>query len=132
MTRSTTIIVLTTALLLGGCNAQDGTFAPGCTAFAGDTVELTDGRFVWDRFTDQIEIGADGEPVDPYPDYPVSGNVTVDGNKAVMTADDGTAMTPMFLQEIDGQVRLLTEAQHAAWESSGEVEDCALVRQPAG
>jgi len=129
MTRARNLVALGAAILVVGCNAADGEYAPGCIAYAGNNVRLTDGRFTWDRFTDQIEIGDDGKPVDPFPDFPKGGSYTVEGNKVVMTTDDGESLDAMYLQQIDGQVRLLSEQQNGTWAADGDLDDCALVRQ---
>ena len=131
MTGSRLTLLLAGALLLGGCNGEEGRFLPGCLAYAGSEITLAGDRFTWDRFTDQIEIDADGNRIDPYPGYPVSGDFAMDGNRVVMIGDDGTAMDAMYLHRIGDDVRLLTETQNAEFEGGGEIDDCSLLRQAA-
>lgn len=129
----TRVLLIAAALITAGCQADiDGDYAPGCIAFAGSTIELKGGRFVWERFTDQIEVDADGNAVDPFPGYPVSGSYTLDGHRVAMTGDDGRAMEAMYLHQIDGAVRLLTQEQNDAWTARNAIDECALERQPAG
>ena len=133
MTTPIRVVLLVAVLLTAGCRADfDGDYAPGCMAFAGSNIELRSGRFVWDQFTDQIEVGADGNPVDPFPDYPISGSYTVEEQRLIMTSDDGRALEVMHVHEIGGSLRLLTQEQNDSWAASGSVDECSLARQPTG
>ena len=124
------LATVTAAAMVTGCVTHEGRYEPGCTAYAGSTITLSGGSFVWDRFTDQIEIGDDGRPVDPYPDYPRRGAYRLEGRTVVMTADGGERMENHYLHRRDDAFLLLTAAEHAAWESSGTYPDCPLTRAP--
>ena len=133
MNATTRAVLFAAVLMTAGCRAGiDGDYAPGCIAFAGSNIELTGGRFVWERFTDQIEVDASGNAVDPFPGYPVSGSYALDEHRVVMTGDDGRTMEDMYLHEIDGELRLLTREQNDAWTADGSLDECALKRQPTG
>ena len=49
------------ALSFCGCVSSEGRYSPDCIAFAGDTIELADGRFEWDKFTDQVRMDDNGK-----------------------------------------------------------------------
>lgn len=115
--------------LLSGCASHDGNYAPGCVAYAGNQVELSGGTFVWDRFTDQIRVDSDGQIIDPFPDFPVSGNYTLDGRRMTMIAESGQSMQPMYLHQDGSDYRLLTADEDASWQSSGAFDNCVLTRQ---
>lgn len=119
------------ALLLAGCTAIDGTYYPGCPGYAGDKVELADGRVTWDRFTDVVRVGPDGRPVDPFPDYPRYGRYEVHG-KALSIELEGEEETRRMYIHVDGErLVLLTADQYADWERTGRYDDCALTREGA-
>ena len=118
----------TIAVTAAACMTHEGRYEPGCTAYAGSTIALSGGSFVWDRFTDQIEIGADGKPVDPYPGYPKRGTYRLDGRIVAMTADGGERLEDLYLHRDGATYLLLTAADHAAWESGGTYPDCPLTR----
>ena len=54
------------AAAVTGCASIDGVYQPDCVAFEGDVVTLKSGGFVWERFTDAVEIDADGKRIDPF------------------------------------------------------------------
>ena len=126
-------LIIATLLLLAGCQSVDGTYRPGCVAFEGDEISLTDGTFVWDRFTDQVTVDADGAVVDPFPDYPRRGSYRVDANRVELEFADETAARTLFLVQEQGRLRLLTAEERSGYERSGRVPECALLRDaPAG
>ena len=43
------------ATLLFGCASHDGTYSPGCIAYEGSKISLSDGQFVWEKFTDSVD-----------------------------------------------------------------------------
>lgn len=118
--------------LLAGCNYVDGSYYPGCVAFAGDKVRLAEGRFVWDKFTDQVIVDDDGTAVDQFPAYPRQGTYELKGQTLQMRFDDGEAQTTMHLVRQDDRVVLLTQAQFDDWEATGRHDDCALTREGDG
>lgn len=121
-------ITLTGLVLLSACASHDGTYSPACLAFAGDTVELRDGRFAWDRFTDEVHVGDDGQVVDPFPGFPVHGDYELDGDRLVLKPDSGATLDEHFLLRSGGDFYILTAPQYAEWRSSGDPGKCALVR----
>lgn len=128
--RSATVLIAV-ILLLTGCPTEsaDGRFLPACTAYAGDSLTLANGRYTWDKFTDAVQVNADGKPVDAFPAYPQSGSFDIDGERIVFTADDSS--TPPFVNVVrsnDG-IFLLTGKEFSAWQKSGDLPACALALQ---
>ena len=120
--------IILLAGVLGACNSLDGVYLPGCPAYAGDRIELEDGRFTWDKFTDQVRIDDAGEPIDPFPGFPRTGTYAIDGDVLTMVmADDGTRET-FHLQMDDGRLVLLTGAQQEQQQTGGSYDECALTR----
>lgn len=119
------------AASLGGCAASiDGIYRPDCPAFEGDVVTLEAGEFVWDRFTDAVEIDPRGNRIDPFPDYPIRGRYSRVGKRLELTADDGRALEPLFThRERDSTTYLLTADEHRSLIESGLRKPCALARQ---
>lgn len=114
---------------LSGCKALDGTFLPGCAAYAGDRIELSNGRFEWDRFTDAIELDEEGNRIDAFPDYPKRGNFSIDGTRLILAFDgDGSTETFNIYEHESMGLQLLTDAQLAAVDQGGLDEDCALTK----
>ena len=114
------------AMLMWGCVSWEGTYAPACTAYAGSRIELAGGRFEWDRYTDQVVIGDDGKPVDPFPGYPLRGSYRIEGRTVLMTTADGEALAPMHLLRDAGTVFLYTAAEFDAFLANGERASCPL------
>jgi hypothetical protein len=125
ITKRLTVIVA--AVSLSACISHEGSYTPACAAFAGDKIELHDGQFVWEKFTDSIVIDDDGEVINQSPGFPMRGSYRVDGQKVSMVSASGEALTDMYLREIDNRRYLLTAVQLGAWEKSGQNADCALV-----
>ena len=117
------------AAALSGCASIDGTYAPDCTAYAGDEIVLSGGRFSWAKFTDAIPVDEDGNPMDPTPGYPKHGVYEVDGATLRMTADDGERLALMQFVEQGGKSYLLTQEQVETLETGGEMPDCPLARR---
>jgi len=118
-------------VLLAGCRDIEGEYLPGCTAFAGSRIELADGRYSWDRFTDARRIDADGNVVDPYPNFPKTGAYERDGPAVRLLDADGGQAGIWFLHRTDDGLLLLDEAQQKAWEQEGGFPDCPLMLQNA-
>jgi hypothetical protein len=117
-----------TALLLTlwACTSRDRLYEPSCIAYEGDTVVLRDSRFEWRKFTDQIPIGADREPVDPFPDYPKSGTYRQENGRVEFKPDDGSQFDDYFMVDFLGAHYLLTEEQHQKFVVDRELQTCAL------
>ena len=124
------ISVFIASLILIGCRTVDepleGSFAPACTAFAGDRMSLREGQYSWNKFTDEIRLGADGEPVDPYPDFPKTGAFEVEGNAVRLLDEGGSLFGTWYLHNREDQVLLLNQSQQDAWSTSGTYPDCPL------
>ena len=128
-TKIRTVFGLATILALCACKSYEGVYLPDCIAYEGDRVHFADGRYKWERFTDAIVIGDDGEPIDPFPGFPREGTYRVDGENVYMTADNATQIEDMYLHEINGRFHLLTEDQDHARHSGDELAKCLLVLQ---
>lgn len=113
-------------VLLAGCASGNGKYAPDCVAFEGSTIELADGRFVMDRFTDQVDVNESGKANDPFPGYPASGTYRFDGNVLHLQSDSGTELPVLYRVKSEGRYRLLTAEQFEAWTASETIDDCAL------
>ncbi len=121
------VTILAAATVAAGCAvSHEGEYGPGCSAYAGSTITLSEETFVWDRFTDQIEISDDGKAIDPYPDYPKRGTYRIDGNRVDLTSESGT--DTFYLHQQNGVWLLLTADENAIHESSGRYPDCPLTR----
>jgi hypothetical protein len=115
------------AALLHGCVSYEGTYSPDCIAYAGSNVRFSEGRFVWEKFSDQAVKDADGNIVDQFPDYPVEGRYRIEGRVVYMESDSGQSMEKMYFQWHDDRQYLLTTEQFEAWERTGEHADCPLI-----
>ena len=122
-------LFLAPACLLAGCASIDGTYNPACTAFSGNTIELDGGRFVWDKFTDQVFVNDAGEVVDQYPEYPMRGRYRLEGDTIHFDSYEGAPLPSMHLREEDGEVYLLTNEQHESWLNANGRPRCPLVRE---
>jgi hypothetical protein len=104
-----------------------GMYAPSCVAFEGSTIELTEQRFTWDKFTDEVTVDDAGNEVDPFPGFPVRGTYTIDDDMLRLTTDVGELAATLHLVRRPGQVYLLTDKEFEAWQKSGTVPNCALL-----
>ncbi len=120
---STTLI----AVLLIGCVSHEGTYSPDCTAYAGSNISLSDGHFVWEKFTDSVVLDDDGEIINQFLGYPMRGSYRIDGQMLYMESDDGDSMQEMYVHKRDNRQYLLTAEQFEAWETTGKHADCALM-----
>lgn len=119
------------AMLLAGCASYEGRYAPGCLAHAGSYVTLDSGTYVWERFTDQVNVDSDGNVIEPFPDYPKRGNYRLDGQILVMESDSGQPMENMYLHRDGDRRLLLTAEQYSAWRKTGSYADCVLTLSAA-
>jgi len=115
---------------VAGCATNDhvtGTYAPSCVAFEGNTIELADSRFTWDKFTDEVRVDDAGNTIDPFPGFPVRGTYTVVDDVVRLVTDVGDLAAELHLVRRPGQVYLLTDSEFDAWQSNGTVPNCALL-----
>ena len=124
------ILLLSTVVMFAGCKPVDGTYYPGCVAFEGDKIVLRDGTVVWDRFTDQIILDADGNEMDRFPDYPKTGRYEVDGALLHLNFDSDDFATTLHIHRSDDRVLLLNDDNMAEWERTGEMNACVLTLSP--
>ena len=116
--------------IAAGCAADNnivGTYQPSCVAFEGNTIELAEGRFTWDKFTDQVSVDETGNEIDPFPGFPVRGTYLVEDDMVRLTTDVGDLAGEMHLVRRPGQVYLLTAEEFGSWQRDGEVPGCALL-----
>lgn len=119
-------ILLGLALLLGACASHEGLYEPTCIAFEGDRIELLDGRFEWQRFTDQRSIDKDGNIVNPFPGFPKTGTYTLESGKLELVSADNERLDDWFMVKKDDRYYLLTAKQHATLVNSDKLHECAL------
>ena len=127
------LALLCSLVVAAGCAAETniaGTYTPSCVAYEGNTIELSDSRFTWDKFTDEVLIDEEGNEIDPFPGFPVRGSYVVDDNVVRLKTDVGELAGEMHLVRRPGQVYLLTAAEFDAWERDGTVPECALLLGP--
>jgi len=114
--------------LLCACSSIDGLYAPACVAYEGDEIELVEGRFTWRRFTDQRRVDDQGQPIEPFPDYPKSGAYEYRDPVIILTPDSSSENTGFFLLDEKRGVYLLTGAEKQRYDIDGEIPECALRR----
>ena len=115
------------ATLLFGCASHDGTYSPGCIAYEGSKINLSDGTFVWEKFTDSVAVDDAGNVKDPFPGYPMQGSYRIKGQVLSLDAGSSASLANMYLQEYRKRVYLLTAEEFETWERTGTVGACALV-----
>ena len=86
------VTLAVSVLLLAGCVSHDGTYSPACIAYAGSKITLSDGEFVWEKFTDEVVVNDAGETVDRFPGYPMRGTYRIYGQRVLMESSDGEAI----------------------------------------
>ena len=124
---STRLVAITLAAIqLAGCNSHEGTYSPSCIAFAGDTIELGNRQFVWDKFTDALVMDDDGNLVNQFPGYPMRGTYRIDGETVTMESASGEVLENMYLHQDEGRYYLLSGKQLKAWRATGKYAECAL------
>ena len=125
--QSRIFIITLMAIFLFSCKPYEGNYSPDCVAFEGNKVELSEGRFLWEKFTDQVFVNDDGEIVNSFPGYPMEGAFRIDGQSVYLKSDTGASVQTMVLHERNKHHYLLTAEQFAELESSGTFPGCALV-----
>ena len=114
---------------LCGCVSHDGTYEPGCIAYAGSTITLTDGQFVWEKFTDEVVVNDEGNVVNQFPGYPLRGTYRINGQIVLMESTNGESLENMYLHRHDDHTYLYTAQQFEEWQSAGKRADCALIQK---
>ena len=94
----------------------------------GDRFVFAGGKFEWHKFTDERRLDADGNLVDPFPGYPLTGTVVLRGSTVELTTAAGDRLDDHFLLERDDDHYLLTREQYAAVTAGGDLPICALRR----
>ncbi len=115
------------AVMISGCVSHEGTYSPDCIAYAGSNVSLSDGQFVWEKFTDEVIVDDDGEIVNQFPGYPMRGSYRIEGQTVYMELDAGEPIEKMYLHRRDNRQYLLSADQFEAWANTGMYADCALM-----
>jgi hypothetical protein len=123
------LVAVTTSLLcvVAGCASHDGTYTPDCIAHAGNSIKLDGGRFVWDKFTDQVLVNDAGEVVDQFPQYPLRGRYRMEGETLHFESWTGEALPAMHMRREGSRTFLLTDRQLEAWPADRQRTRCALV-----
>jgi len=127
--------VILFAIASAGCASSAntaGTYTPACIAYEGNKIELSDGRFVWDKFTDEVSVDDAGNVIDPFPGFPVQGSYSIDEDVVRLSTDVGELMAEMHLVRNSGRVHLLTADQFEAWRKDRELDECALTLGATG
>ncbi|MDH3587066.1 MAG: hypothetical protein OEQ30_08250 [Gammaproteobacteria bacterium] len=130
---SKTLALLCSLAVAAGCAADTniaGTYEPSCIAFEGNTIELSDNRFTWDKFTDEVTVDNDGNKIDPFPGFPVRGTYVVEDDVVRLVTDVGELAGEMHLVRRPDQVYLLTGAEFESWQRDKAVPTCALLLGP--
>ncbi len=126
------VTLAVSVLLLAGCVSHDGTYSPACIAYAGSKITLSDGEFVWEKFTDEVVVNDAGETVDRFPGYPMRGTYRIYGQRVLMESSDGEAMEDMYLHRQGDSAYLYTAKQFEHLNSSGEPAKCPLKLESDG
>lgn len=123
------VSLIAALLLLAACSTHSGVYSPNCLAHEGDTIVLAESRYEWRRFSDQIIIGDDGNPVDTASKFPQHGDYSISEDSVKFVADNSAEISHRTLMRADGDVFLLTRDEFSAMKSTGEVPDCALRKE---
>ena len=126
MTWRTTVLLA--AVLSAACADFNGVFEPDSMAMEGDRFVFAGGEFEWHKFTDARRLDADGNVVDPFPGYPLTGTFALRGSIVELTTAAGDRLDDRFLFERGDSLYLLTGEQHAAVTAGGDLPACALRR----
>ena len=122
------LFLLALISLLTACTNIEGMYKPACIAYEGDTIELFDGSFAWRRFTDERRVDADGELIDPFPDFPKKGSYTLDNAVLELSMNDGGDYATFYPLQLKSDYYLLRQAEYDAYLANDKVPDCALKR----
>lgn len=113
-------------LLLSACANHEGMYEPACIAFQGDKIELQDGRFTWQRYTDERTVDEAGNVVEPFPGFPKTGSYHVSAGRLELVTDDNVRLDDWFVVEHAGQRYLLDAEQHNVFLEGGKLPKCVL------
>jgi hypothetical protein len=119
--------VVSLLCLLTGCASYEGTYSPGCPAYAGSRITLDGGRFVWDKFTDQVLVNDAGEVVDLHPEYPLRGRYRMEGDTLHFDSYTGEPLPTMHLHREGDKTYLLTDTQLESWHATTDRPRCPLL-----
>ena len=111
---------------MAACANQDGVYEPACTAYEGDRLTLENGRFEWQRFTDERVVDDAGDVVPPFPGFPKTGTFRVSNERVQLLTDDDDRLEDWFIVASAGQRYLLSAKQHNAFLDGGTLPECAL------
>jgi hypothetical protein len=114
------------ALFISACANHEGMYEPACIAYQGDKIELRDGRFTWQRYTDERTVDEAGNVVEPFPGFPKAGSYRVAADKLELVTEDNVRLDDWFIVEHAGKRYLLDAEQHKAFLDGGELPKCAL------
>lgn len=120
------LVIFAAISTLIACSSLEGMFEPACIAYEGDKIRLTDGRFEWQKFTDQKMLDEHGEVVDAFPGYPKLGRYEQSDLQVRFFADDGSQLDDRYLFHDQQRVYLLTWEQNEAVLNGGRLPACAL------
>lgn len=118
------------ASLTCGCVYTEGTYTPGCSAFEGSNIQLRDGKFTWEKFTDQIVVDMDGNVVNQFPGYPKHGSYRIDRKVVSLVTTEGEPLEEMYLHRDGNRYVLLSGAQRQDWQDTGDYANCVLMMDP--
>ena len=121
------IVSVLIAVSFCGCASHEGTYSPSCIAYEGSNVSLSDGKFVWEKFTDSVVVDDAGKVVNQFPAYPMRGSYRIEGHTLYLEAASGESLANMYLRQRNERQYLLTAEQFEAWEKTGQAATCALV-----
>jgi hypothetical protein len=120
------VSTLAISALFVACANHEGVYEPACIAYEGDTIEFRNGRFEWQRFTDQRTFDADGNVVKPLPEFPKTGTYSIESGRLELVTDDGIRLEDWFIVVRSGARYLLTRTQYEVFRESNEMSGCAL------
>jgi hypothetical protein len=124
------VFILGAALFLCGCATYEGLYAPSCLAYSGSEIRLVDGRYVWNKFTDQVVVDEHGDKVDPFPGFPREGAYAKQGDRITLGSGASGEPDTMYLVEHNAEFFLYTAAEAKAFEATGKRPACPLKLQP--
>ena len=102
------LMVICATALLASCAAKiEGVFEPACIAYEGDRITMLDGRFEWRRFTDHVIVDDEGNRVDPFPGFPMSGTYEVRDERVSLLPDNGADASERYLLNHRGDLYLV-------------------------
>ena len=95
-------------------------------ALEGDKVVFVDGSFEWHKFTDERVLDDDGNVIDPFPGYPLTGRYKVRNSVVEFVTAEGAKPADMHLFEDEMDVYLLTAEENAAAVAGEGLPACPL------